>query len=233
MVIVSDEKRKNYAARIEKLLIVSWNTIRLTDYPIAKFVDEQLGEVTPDDAIKLSILNRSTAHMRYRGLSRDAYYKSINLLYPEAYVNAPLTLIHSILYSVAFKSVQDIVVAHNTFMDTISIDGMYESHVLNVPFNGTIEDLERLIIEYGSTGIVVDDIEYVKELIERGNISIEGMTFIVSMIGYNFEKTEEGTVYKYRDIIETAMETLEFDIAFADLFILSKENLENYVGGQK
>lgn len=229
MVVVSDDSRKNYAVRIEKLLIVSWNTIRLMDYPIAKFVDEQLGFTTPDDVIKLSIIDRSTQDFRYRGLSREAYYKAINIVYPDAYNSAPETLLYPILNSSVFKGVQEIVVAHNTFLDSVDVSGMIEEHTLNIEFNGTIEHLEELIIKYGSTGVIIDDIEYIKELIERNKIPLDGMSFIVPMIGYNFVNTKSGKVYKFKDIIDEAMEKIEFELAFADLFILSRDNLMAYL----
>lgn len=231
------ENIKNYGARAETILICSWNTIRLTDIPIFDFIDNRLNKNNSELIKKFIAIERPTVVPPYYNLTENEYYSIIKQIYPKEYLNAPITKLYELMFTDSLKPIKTIIVAHNTFADSIPMDNLseyMEPMHMNITYDGTVESIEELITKYSITCIVIDDIDYLYEILCREKIDITGMTFIFPRIGYNFERNDDGILdYKYQNKIDSEMINKEFEIAFADLYEFEKEELMTEINKYK
>lgn len=217
-----------YKERKERILVCSWNTIRLTDVPIYKIIDESLGIKNQEILQKMCIIERDVPNVNYRGVSDESVLSIIHSIFPSAYFESPTTAMYNILSVIGTNQIEDMIIAHNTFGNIINMDNVDENELMTVTFDGTVEELEKLIDEQKITAVIIDDIEYLYHIILNGKIDVRGMTFMFPMLGYNFDINNDGTiVYKYFDTINSKILELdeELEISFTDLFIFNKEEV--------
>ena len=205
----------------DNILFVANNTLRFIDYSLKEQIDG-LVEIEEDKDIRLyKLLTRSQKDLLY-GLkvNREIYNQYKAKMYKELYYNAPKTLVFETLNILRNqKFVKNIYILHDN--KSVSEDGL-----TNIYYNGSIEELEDIINQNNITSTFIDDIEVMYLLINRGNIQINGFTFMISKLGYNYEMLDAILHEKhYSDFIEFSKK-LNFEYAFVALFEIDSNNIQ-------
>lgn len=99
-------------------------------------------------------------------------------------------------------------------------------------YDGSIESLEKYIIDNRITAIVMDDVELLMELTNRKNIDLNNLSFIISRMGYNFEWNEKAQIPMPKKVFYDAEKENFIEVAMIALFDFSNEVFEK-VGGSK
>lgn len=103
-------------------------------------------------------------------------------------------------------------------------------------YDGSIDSLEKYIIDKEITAVVMDDIDLLCTISDRKKIDINNLSFIISKIGYNYEFDKElGSVMVKKDLYE-AQKNSFIEVAMLSLYNFDKDisdRAERLVNGGK
>lgn len=206
--LINNSNVVNNANRKEKILILPYNTLRLMDIipqiEIEKFKNPEWNE--PFQKVVLKTISRKVKDLgEYNKLDSKTINDTIEEKWTEYYETAPRTNLYDLCdFLLKQKFITDIIVLfHKNDCHDIAFTNAY--------YDGSIEELEKFVSENGITCIVMDDIEFLKTLVERGNIDFSYKTIIISRLGYNYYKDESTGVLlmKHMFQLSTKVETME------------------------
>lgn len=101
-------------------------------------------------------------------------------------------------------------------------------------YDGSIDALEDYIVNKNITAVVLDDIDIIHQITERGRIDINNLSFIISKLGYNYVYDEKLQMLRLKDSIYFDERKSFIEIAEIVLFNFNKEffdKLKNKRGG--
>ena len=201
--------------RDERILILPYNTIRFMDVPLQMDLNKALyGKplTFPMNTLMSKLLARKTKDLHdYNPKIKQSIIDQLKKVNFKTYYElAPRTELQDILY----------ITQNQIFTSSITVlfdipdmkDKIFDSAY------GSIEELEKYINDNGITTLVLDDIELLYKLVQRGNVDFDYKTILLSKLGYNLEKLEFGLSMKHYGEIKKKYTHAE--IALIDLFNL-------------
>lgn len=169
--------------RNEKILVLPHNTLRVVDAMFQLELETKLYKKIPEFEENL-----------YRCICRK--YKDFNECYDE---DIPQDLLNK--YKNNWAYYWDIaprtdmyqyvkILANQKFTDRVYVlfadKNASEPEFISDYYDGSIEQLEKYIIDKHITAIILDDIDILKQLHSRKNVNLHNMSFIFSRMGYNY-----------------------------------------------
>ena len=115
------------------------------------------------------------------------------------------------------------------FSDRNAKDDVFKSDY----YDGSIESLEKYIVENRVTAIVMDDIDLLAELVDRKNINLDNLSFIISRMGYNYEWNDLVKIPMIKQKIYDIEKKYYLEIAIIALFDFSQSVIDKLTGGNK
>ena len=219
------EYQDNYK-RNEKILILPHNTLRIVD---AMYQLEAIAYNTkkvPDFEENL-----------YRCVTRKEKDISKNIDIPDRIKSkfnnnwglywdiSPRTNLYEYIKIVAEQKFTDDVIV--LFSDHSAKDDVFSSDY----YDGTIEGLEKYILENKITAVVIDDIDLLEELVNRQNVNLDNLSFIISKIGYNYEfDSSIGLLMPKKSLYEIEKKYF-LEIAMIALFDFPESLIQKMNGG--
>lgn len=214
-------------SRKEKILILPDNTLRVPDamFQLELYAYNKIA-LPPFDENLYKCISR-----KYKDLSKifnipqhlkDNYKK----LWAEYYDIAPRTKMYEyidILSSQKFVKSTTIL-----FSDKNAKDEEFE----NEYYDGSIEQLEKLIISKQITAMVIDDISLLQTIIDRKEINIDNLTFIISKMGYNYQYNKDLDILMPKKELYDAEKNAYIEVAIISLFDFDKELIDRLCGGK-
>lgn len=201
--------------REESILILPYNTLRVMDVPLQMEIDKAAGRLfhEPFDDIVFKMVTRSVKDLSLynRGVNKEILDELVKINYPTYYELAPRTMMYEIVTIMTNqKFIKKTTVL---FPDKDTKDDVFEYDY----YDGTIESLEDYINYNEITCIIFDDMELLKTLNDRKNISLNEKSFIVSRVGYNFyrDKIGELRLKYYADLLK---ENRNMELTIMDLY---------------
>lgn len=216
---------ENNMMRDESILILPYNTLRLVDVMIQMEIDKASGtllhESFDDTVFKLTVRSQKDLSLYNEGVDRNLLNELLRINYATYYSMAPRTMMYEIVDIMANqKFIKRTTVL---FPDKNAKDDMFDYDF----YDGTIESLERYIINHQVTCMIFDDMELLKTLNDRKNISLDEKSFIVSKLGYNFYRDSIGELrLKYYEELKKEHRSMELSIM--DLYNFSEKVLNKF-----
>lgn len=219
------EYQDNYK-RNEKILILPHNTLRIVDamytmeiiaYHTKKIPDfeENLFKCVTRKEKDLSKIFNIPDHLKTKFSSNWAKYWDIS----------PKTNLYEYINIVAKQKFTDNVIV--LFSDKNAKDDVFESDY----YDGTMEGLEKYITENRITAVVIDDIDILVELVERKNINLDNLSFIISRIGYNYEWNDFVQILMPKQKLYDIEKEYYLEVAMIALFDFPKSLIQKMRGG--
>lgn len=217
--------------RKESILILPQNTLRLTDVMMQMEIDKADGKLFNeklDDTI-WKLVNRIHKDLsKYnknidKSLIDELYEKNFSIYYELS----PRTLLYEILD----------ILSHQKFIDKTTVlfsnksIKKAEDDIFSCDYyDGTIESLENYMNDKNITCLVFDDMELLKTINDRKNVSLTRKTFFVSKMGYNFYRDSIGKLrLKYYNDIFKENPTME--LCTIDLFNFPRSVIDKFKKG--
>jgi hypothetical protein len=203
----------DYVTRKEKILCLSHNTVRIVDYPIQKELDSVLGIQQTEEERMMKVISRNIKDLStVNGIDKETTNKFIHGIYSKAYADAPRGKIYDVLYTLKYqKFVSGIYLMHLDKRIT-------EEEWTDCYYSGKIEEVERFINENGITMFILDDITDLYRIIEREQINVTGMTFLVSKLGYNYYTVGDSILLKHEPEIVLLSESKGFEFGIMSVW---------------
>ena len=221
------EYQDNYK-RNEKILILPHNTLRVVDamytteiiaYNTKKIPDfeENLFKTITRKEKDLTKIFNVPDHLKIKFTNNWAQYWDI----------APRTDLYEHIKIVAEQKFTDDVIV--LFSDKNAKDNVFESDY----YDGTMEGLEKYIIENRITAIVMDDIDILIDLVNRKNIDLDHLSFIISRVGYNYEWNNIVNMPVVKQKLYDIEKEYFLEIAMIALFDFPDYLIQKMSGGNK
>ena len=219
------EYQDNYK-RNEKILILPHNTLRVVDamyqleiiaqkYKKVPDFEENLYRCVTRKEKDLSKIFDIPDNIKYKFKNNWAYYWDIS----------PRTNLYEYIKIVSAQKFTDNVTV--LFSDKKAKDDVFESDY----YDGSLEGLEKYIIENRITAIVIDDIDLLVNLVNRKNINLDNLSFIISRMGYNYEWNNEIQILMPKQILYDVEKEYYLEIAIIALFDFPDSLIQKMIGG--
>ena len=169
--------------RNEKILVLPHNTLRVVDAMFQLELETKLYKKIPEFEENLY----RCICRKYKDY-RECYDEEIPQVLLTKYKNnwgyywdiAPRTDMYQYIKMIANQKFTDRV--YVLFSDKSA----EEPEFISDYYDGSIEQLEKYIIDKSITAIILDDVDILKQLHERKNVNLHNMSFIFSRMGYNY-----------------------------------------------
>lgn len=197
---------ENNILRKEKILVLPYNTLRVFDTCLQADL-ERIKDPNWNGDFETTlkhVLTRTEKDLgKFNGIDSDMVNKLMNEAWIHYYEIAPKTNLYSLLDILNKQSfVSDIIVLFPK-------KGISEDDYTNAYYDGSIEELENFINKNSITAIVMDDVELLMTLINRGNVDLNWKTIIISKLGYNYMRTQDGVLVMKHSLEFNEKYTLE------------------------
>lgn len=215
--------------RGESILILPKNTLRLTDAMVQLEINKAQNNLFKDkfDEMIWKLVSRTQKDLSLynKDVDKDLIDELYKVNFHTYYDLSPRTLMYEIIdIMINQKFVTKSVIL---FDNANATDETYRYEY----YDGSIKSLENYINDNGVTCMVFDDMELLKTLYDRGNVSFKRKTFIVSKMGYNYYKDEHNRLrLKYYDEIHKNNPTIE--LTSIDLYNFSKDVIDKFSDGK-
>lgn len=169
--------------RHEKILVLPHNTLRVVDAMFQIELESRLFKKIPnfEDNLYRCVCRKYKDYSKcYNTEIPKDLLKKYNENWYYYWDIAPRTDFYSYIKALANQSFTQIV--YVLFSDKRASEPEFES----VYYDGSIDELEKFIIDNGITAVILDDINILVELHERKNVNLHNMSFIFSRMGYNY-----------------------------------------------
>lgn len=181
----------NNMMRNEKILILPYNTLRVFDLFVQADLYKAKDPNWKGDFMKTlkEVLTRSEKDLgKVNDIDSELVKKLMNDSWMHYYDLAPRTNAYSMLETLGEqKFISDMIVLFHK-------KNCHDEEFTNAYYDGSIEELEKFISENDITAVMMDDVELLMTLINRGNLDLNWMTFFISKMGYNYTRTEHGSL---------------------------------------
>ena len=221
------EYQDNYK-RNEKILILPHNTLRVVDamYQLEIIARNTKKIIDFEENLYMCVTRKEKDLSKIFNIPKDieenfknnwAYYWDI----------APRTNLYDYIKIVSAQKFTDDVIV--LFSDKNAKDDVFTSDY----YDGTIESLEKYIIENKITAIFMDDVDLLEELVNRKNTDLNNLSFFISRVGYNYEWNDLVKIPMIKESIYKIEKEYYLEIAIISLFDFSKSLIEKMSGGNK
>lgn len=201
----------NRLHQAERILCIAHNTIRFVSA-------QQLYEAKWSMELDIKRASWMALNMQKRDLSDIIP----NIQYSEVYSRSPKTVIYSMLKNLKLSQfIKGIYIFHEEKDDNCR--KLQKESFSNIYGQMSVELLEKIIVQLNINGIILDDIELVKELFTRENISLDNLSFMVTDIAYNKDKSGSAMITKYLDFFADMREEWTFELA--DIAIVTENDI--------
>lgn len=174
--------------RQEKMLILPYNTLRVFDFMVQADLEKIINPDVELDFMRTlrKVLTRSIKDLgKMNGIDSDMVKKLMEDSWMHYYELAPKTNLYGMIETLEQQSfMSDIIVLFHK-------KHCKDEDFTNAYYDGSIEQLEKFIIENSITALVIDDVELLMTLINRGNVPLDWKTVFISKLGYNYYRDKE------------------------------------------
>lgn len=185
--------------RNEKILVLPYNTLRIFDTMVQIEIEKSKNPewFQTIQEVTFRMVTRTIKDLgKFNNVDSNIVKEEMENDWARYYELAPRTQLYSLLNFLRCQSfTTDIVVLFHK-KDAIDPDMKCDY------YDGTIEGLESYITDNGITCIIMDDIELLKTLIDRGNVDMNWKTIIISKLGYNYYKDKTSGLLLMKHIDE-------------------------------
>ena len=221
------EYQDNYK-RNEKILVLPHNTLRMVDAMYQLEIISRNTKKIPDFEENLYMcVNRTEKDLsKFFNIPKDiennfktnwAYYWDI----------APRTNLYEYIKIVSSQKFTDDTIV--LFTDHDAKDDVFKSDY----YDGSIESLEKYIIENRITAIVLDEIDLLVRLVRRKKINLDNLSFIISRVGYNYEWDDRIGMLLPKQALYDIEKEYYMEVATVALFDFPKSLIDKMNGGNK
>lgn len=209
----------------DNILVLDYNTIRFQSLGFIELIHQSSGL----ESIQLNTLNsferlqyvinltsRNISEIFEQPVTESEYFTYIKAMYDKISELSPVTKLNSII---AVTSTQRFV--GKTYVATIrkyNSEIFIGNNIENVNFDiFNISLIEDFILKNNITALFLHDIRMVYDIVFNFKIALDGFTFFISKIGYNFKIENDAFVSLYPEITDIA-ETFNFKVAYVDVY---------------
>lgn len=212
--------------RKESILILPHNTLRLTDLMLQFEIFNAKGTALKEsfNDILWRLVNRKYKDLSLynKGVDKDILDELYKVNFAKYYELAPRTLMNEIInITINQKFIKKAIIL---FSDKNAKDESFDYDY----YDGTLESLEKYIIDNEITSLVFDDIELLKKLDDRKNISLKRMTFFISRLGYNFYRDDKTGNLKLKYFDEIYKNNPSIELTDIELFNFPKNTINKF-----
>ena len=213
--------------RKESTLILPYNTLRIVDVLLQFEIYNSVGLLykEPFERTVFKMVSRKEKELSKlnKGVDQSLLDQLLKVNFAEYYDMSPRTSLYEILQITKHQKFMTKMIV--LFDDKKAKDDVFD----NVYYDGTIEGLEKNIIDNEITCIVLDDIKLLKKISDRGNIDLNYKTIMLSRMGYNYYRDDTGRLLlKYYDKIIEKYPHMELTVVslttFKDMPLSNKNN---------
>lgn len=198
---------ENNMMRKEKMLILPYNTLRIFDFMVQvdlEKVKDPNWKGQFEDVLRKVVTRTERDMGKFNGIDSDMVNRLMYDSWMHYYELAPRTNLYGMIETLSQQNfMNDIIVLFHK-------QNCKEEEYTNAYYDGTIEGLEKFINENEITALVMDDVELLMTLINRGNVPLDWKTIFISKLGYNYYRHKESGALLMKHSLEfTSKYTLE------------------------
>lgn len=222
------DRKDTLITRDEKILCLAENTIRLNEYNLAKDIYDALGFYMPRPSIIRYMIQRAHKVIGLEcGITEETFYKLKFSTYVDYYNKSPYSKLYEVICNLSRQKFKvDTCIMYNNFNGKVDVSSLKEDGFKRAEYSGDIAEIEDYINENDITCVIMDDISILKELIDRKNINIEHMSFMITKIGYNFIELDDGQVSTRHPELLDYMEEVNFEWMMVEPYSFTPEEFE-------